>query len=129
MYFKLPMGFNFKQYTVSKQIVSGQVSKYLKTWRNQRLYKPNYGVDWKRFSYDRRNDDTDANDRLKNFLQPILSVDMPQISIESVEIQDINNPNTFNFYLVYKYKDIFTDKVYVQVNLDRQVDVRTGSGS
>ena len=129
MYLKLPIGFNFKQQTTSKQIISGQVRKYLKSWRNQRLYKPNYGIDWRRFSYDRRNDDADANYRLKNFLSPLIAVDMPQISVISVELQDINNPNTFNFYLVYKYKDIFTDKIYVQVNLDRQVDVRTGSGS
>ena len=130
MYFKLPIGFSFKSADTSKQIIDGQVIKWLSTWKTQRLYKTAYGVDWQSFDYTKHKDRDDLNSNLKTFLSQQLSDGLPQVTAKTVtvDMKQMDGGN-FVFNLVYIYKQLFQSSIDVNVNMSGQVDVQLNVGS
>ena len=128
MNLKLPIGFDFKQYQTTQQLIDSQVSKYLKTWKCQRIYRRDYGVEWSKLDNQKANDDRDKTLKIQEFLSRQLRTGLPQIKVISVQLQSKNDPNSLSFYLVYNYKGIFQSRVLIEVNMDGQVDVQINSG-
>lgn len=130
MYYKVPLGFKFERFKTTKQIINNQVLKFTKTWRNQRIYKSDYGVDWQSFDYTIHKDQESLSDALQQFLIGQYTNRLPQITVLGVQITDrLRSRNNFTFNLVYRYKQLFQETLMISMNLDSEVEVQFGTGS